>query len=243
MAELVRFARSPYPLPLGAARRRGGRCSRSTIWWRRSMRCSAAPEPLRRPLIVADPEAADDSGHDRGAARRARPPARPHPGAAVAASKPRCGRPDGARSTSGSPARWWRTHRRCTRLGWSPPVSTPEGLAALARSEPRPHLWPFDLPNSEAPQTIMPGHVAGHDVSFGFRVGDQRVSTMKSVPLPVSPPMPWSEMISEAPGDISSGNPVERVLRDGDAVERVGRVRRSASSARRPQPSCPSPPS
>src|SRR6266511_3051170 len=33
---------------------------------------------------------------------------------------------------------------------------------------------------------------------------DQRVSTMKSVPLPVSGPSPWSEMTSEAPGDISS---------------------------------------
>jgi len=32
----------------------------------------------------------------------------------------------------------------------------------------------------------------------------QRVSTMKSVPLPVSRPRPSSEMISEAPVDISS---------------------------------------
>ena len=32
----------------------------------------------------------------------------------------------------------------------------------------------------------------------------QRVSTMKSVPLPVSEPSPLSEMMSEAPGDISS---------------------------------------
>src|SRR5215831_7564507 len=35
-------------------------------------------------------------------------------------------------------------------------------------------------------------------------VEGQRVSTMKSVPLPVSPPSPLSEMMSEAPGDISS---------------------------------------
>src|SRR6266436_4038487 len=35
-------------------------------------------------------------------------------------------------------------------------------------------------------------------------VEGQRVSTMKSVPLPVSEPSPLSEMMSEAPGDISS---------------------------------------
>src|SRR5262249_57316460 len=33
---------------------------------------------------------------------------------------------------------------------------------------------------------------------------DQRARTMKSAPLPVSEPSPLSEMMSEAPGDISS---------------------------------------
>src|SRR5256886_10471547 len=48
---------------------------------------------------------------------------------------------------------------------------------------------------------LVPGMATQGDV---LAQRDQRVSTMKSVPLPVSGPSPWSEMISEAPGDISS---------------------------------------
>src|SRR6266516_882497 len=44
---------------------------------------------------------------------------------------------------------------------------------------------------------------AGHGDETSAPKG-QRVSTMKSVPLPVSEPSPLSEMMSEAPGDISS---------------------------------------
>src|SRR2546430_8283085 len=48
---------------------------------------------------------------------------------------------------------------------------------------------------------LVPGMATQGDV---LAQRDQRVITMKSVPLPVSGPSPWSEMISEAPGDISS---------------------------------------
>ena len=40
MAELLRLARSPYPLPLGALAGAALAALRSTIWWRPSMPCS-----------------------------------------------------------------------------------------------------------------------------------------------------------------------------------------------------------
>ena len=55
-------------------------------------------------------QGADDSRNDCGATRRARPQARPHPDTAFRARDRAAGRQDGARFTSGSPARWWRTH-------------------------------------------------------------------------------------------------------------------------------------
>src|SRR5262245_30733196 len=56
MAELLRFARLPYPLPLGglAARRSLLALDNLTAAVEAVL---AAPQPLRRPLIVADPDA------------------------------------------------------------------------------------------------------------------------------------------------------------------------------------------
>ena len=55
------------------------------------------------------------------------------------------------------------------------------------------------------------------------RRAGQRVTTMKSVPSPVSSPRPWSDTTSDEPGTISCGNLVDHVLRNIDARERFGR--------------------
>src|SRR3954462_680862 len=108
MAELVRFARSPYPLPPGLLRARRSLLSLDNLVAAIDA-VLTTPERLRRPLIVADPKALtipemiaalrDGLGAGPASSRYRFP-----------CSKPRCGRQDGARSTSGSPARWWRTH-------------------------------------------------------------------------------------------------------------------------------------
>src|SRR5262249_41789170 len=56
MAELVRFARAPYPLPLGALQARRSLLALDNLVAAVDA-VLAAPQPLRRPLIVADPEA------------------------------------------------------------------------------------------------------------------------------------------------------------------------------------------
>ena len=47
----------------------------------------------------------------------------------------------------------------------------------------------------------------------------QRVTTMKSVPSPVSGPRPWSDTTSDEPGDHQFANLVDHVLRNFDAGE------------------------
>ncbi|MGA7489258.1 MAG: NAD-dependent epimerase/dehydratase family protein, partial [Xanthobacteraceae bacterium] len=56
MAELLRFARAPYPLPLGSLRGRRSLLSLDNLAAAVDT-VLAAPGPLRRPLIVADPAA------------------------------------------------------------------------------------------------------------------------------------------------------------------------------------------
>ena len=55
MAQLMRLARSPYPLPLGGLKARRSLLSLDNLVEAIDA-VLAAQEPLRRPLIVADPE-------------------------------------------------------------------------------------------------------------------------------------------------------------------------------------------
>ena len=74
MAQLMRLARLPVPLPFGSFRAR-----RSLLAVENLLAAIeavlAAPGILRRPFIAADPTGADGRGNDRGHARRAWAPA------------------------------------------------------------------------------------------------------------------------------------------------------------------------
>ena len=101
MAELLRFARSPYPLPFGALHGRRSLLALDNLVAAVDT-VLAAPGPLRRPLLVADPAAADHPGDDHGYAPRSRALPRPDPGAAGPCSKRRCARrADGNLPTAG----------------------------------------------------------------------------------------------------------------------------------------------
>jgi UDP-glucose 4-epimerase len=132
MAELVRLARTPYPLPLGALRSRRSLLSLDNLVAAIDAVLSA-PGRLRRPLIVSDPKAltipAIVAALRRGLGRR--PGLIPVPVAVLRTALHAAGRGEIYERLSGSlvaePA-------RLRELGWSPPVTTPKGLAALAQS-------------------------------------------------------------------------------------------------------------
>jgi UDP-glucose 4-epimerase len=131
MAELLRFARAPYPLPLGALRGRRSLLSLDNLVAALDA-VLAAPGPLRRPLIVADPQALTIpdmiAAVRRGLGRR--PALIPVPPAMLETALRAAGRTEIYQRLAGSlvadPA-------ALIRLGWTPPVTTPDGLAALAR--------------------------------------------------------------------------------------------------------------
>jgi nucleoside-diphosphate-sugar epimerase len=130
MAELLRLARTRYPLPLG-----GLTAPRSVLALANLATAVdavlRAPAPLRRPLIVADPApltipamiAAMRGGLGR------RPGLIPVPPRWLEAALRAAGRPEVYQRLAGKlvvdPA-------ALLRLGWTPAVSSPEGLAALA---------------------------------------------------------------------------------------------------------------
>ena len=132
MAALVRLARSPYPLPLA------GLPARRSLLGLDNLAAAidtvlAAPEPLRRPLIVADPEpltVADMIAAMREGLGR-RPGVFPVPAALMEAAFRATGRSEAfarlAGSLVASPA-------ALRQLGWEPPAETRAGLAALARN-------------------------------------------------------------------------------------------------------------
>jgi len=132
MAALVRLARSPYPLPLA------GLPARRSLLGLDNLAAAidtvlAAPEPLRRPLIVADPEpltVADMIAAMREGLGR-RPGVFPVPAALMEAAFRATGRSEAfarlAGSLVASPA-------ALRQLGWVPPAETRAGLAALARN-------------------------------------------------------------------------------------------------------------
>jgi nucleoside-diphosphate-sugar epimerase len=132
MAELARFARAPYPLPLGALKARRSLLSLDNLVAAVDA-VLATPERLRRPLIVADPKALTIpemiAAMRRGLGRR--PGLIPVPPALLEMSLRVAGRAEVYERLAGSLVA---DPSALVQLGWVPPVSTPDGLAALARS-------------------------------------------------------------------------------------------------------------
>jgi UDP-glucose 4-epimerase len=132
MAELLRFARSPYPLPLGALKGRRSLVSLDSLAAAVDT-VLAAPGELRRPLIVADPEALTIpemiAAVRRGLGRR--PGLIPVPAALLETALRAMGRMEIYQRLAGSLVADPSALRR---LGWTPPVATADALAALARS-------------------------------------------------------------------------------------------------------------
>ena len=131
MAQLLRFARMRYPLPL-----RGIAAQRSLLSLDNLTAAIDtvlnAPGPLRRPLIVADREVLTVG--DMIAAMRVGLGRRPGlvsvPPAWIEAALRAAGRAEVYERLAGSLVA---DPSALTQLGWTPPLTTREGLAALAR--------------------------------------------------------------------------------------------------------------
>jgi nucleoside-diphosphate-sugar epimerase len=132
MAALLELARSPYPLPLG------GLSGRRSLLALDNLAAAidvvlCAPGPLRRPLIVADPEpltvGAMIAAMRQGLGRAPALFALPQP--LIAAGCRALGRSQAFERLAGSLAA---SPSALQALGWVPPVETRAGLAALARS-------------------------------------------------------------------------------------------------------------
>ena len=134
VAALLALARSPWPLPLAGLRGRRSLVSLDSLVGAIDTALKA-PGPLRRPLIVAEPEPL--TFPEMVAALRAglgrRPGLLPAPPALVSAGLRLLGRAEAYERIAGSlvadPA-------ELVRLGWRPAGLPAEGLAALARSAP-----------------------------------------------------------------------------------------------------------
>lgn len=133
MAELVKLARSPWPLPLGAL------AAKRSLLALENLSAAvaavlAAPGPLRRPFVVADREVLT-VGEMVAALRRgfARPPGLfPVPTPLLRAGFGLTGRAETFRRI-GEPLVV--DTSALAALGWRPEVSTPEGLERLAAAE------------------------------------------------------------------------------------------------------------
>jgi nucleoside-diphosphate-sugar epimerase len=132
MAALLRLARMPYPLPLGGLSAKRSLLSIDNLVAAVDT-ALAAPVPLRRPLIVADPEplsvggmiAAMRQGLGRG------PGLFPVPTPLIEAACRALGRSEAFQRVAGSLVA---SPAALQALGWAPPVETRTGLAELARS-------------------------------------------------------------------------------------------------------------
>lgn len=131
MAELIRLARSRLPLPFAALKARRSLLSLDNLV--AAVDCVlSAPSPLRRPLVVADPEPLTlpemVAALRRGLGRR--PGLVPVPSAMLAAACRLAGREEAYARLAGSlvadPA-------ALKRFGWTPAVTTRDGLASLMR--------------------------------------------------------------------------------------------------------------
>ena len=132
MAELLRFARSPYPLPVGLLHARRSLLALDNLVAAVDT-VLAAPGRLRRPLIVADPTALTIAemvtALRRGLGRKGG--LIPVPPSLLKMALRAAGRAEIYQRLAGSLVA---DPSALMRLGWTPPVATPDGLAALARS-------------------------------------------------------------------------------------------------------------
>lgn len=132
MAELLRFARAPYPLPLGGLRGRRSLLALDNLVAAIDT-VLAAPGRLRQPLIVADPGALSIpemiAALRRGLGRS--PGLVPLPPALLKAALHVAGRMEIYQRLAGSLVA---EPTALLKLGWKPPVTTAQALAALAQS-------------------------------------------------------------------------------------------------------------
>ena len=136
MARLVELARSPYPLPLSGLKARRSLLSLDNLV-EATVKVLEAKGPLKRPFIVADPEAmtiAEMIGAMREGLGR-RPGLFPLPKPLLAAALKGMGRSDAYQLLSGS-LMADSSALRC--VDWVPVTNSREGLAALMRREIRP---------------------------------------------------------------------------------------------------------
>jgi nucleoside-diphosphate-sugar epimerase len=131
MAQLLRFARARYPLPLRRIAARRSLLSLDNLTAAIDA-VLTAPGPLRRPLIVADREVL--TVPEMIAAMRAglgrRPGLVPVPPAWLEAALRAAGRAEVYERLAGSLVA---DPSALLQLGWTPPLTTAQGLAALAR--------------------------------------------------------------------------------------------------------------
>jgi nucleoside-diphosphate-sugar epimerase len=132
MAQLMRLARSPYPLPLGGLKAKRSLLSLDNLAGAIDA-VIAAPEQLRRPLIVADPEPLSVTEILRAMRRglNRNPHVFPVPAPALRIALALLKRSEIyerlAASLVADPS-------ALMRLGWRPAVETAAGLAALMRA-------------------------------------------------------------------------------------------------------------
>jgi len=131
VARLIKLARSPYPLPLAGLNARHSLLALDNLV-EAVDRILAAPAPLRRPFLVADPKALTIgeivAAMRQGLGRRAGLFYVPRP--MLKAALRAAGQASGAEPLFGSLVADPSALRR---LDWTPPVATQQGLAALAR--------------------------------------------------------------------------------------------------------------
>jgi nucleoside-diphosphate-sugar epimerase len=131
MAQLMRLARSPYPLPLGGIKARRSLLSLDNLVEAIDA-ALVAPEPLRRPLIVADPEPVSVpemvAAMRRGLGRS--PRLIPVPAPALRAILSLAGKSELYERLTGSLVVDPSALRG---VGWRPATQTAVGLAALTR--------------------------------------------------------------------------------------------------------------
>jgi UDP-glucose 4-epimerase len=135
MARLIRLARSPVPLPFGALRAQRSLLSLDNLVTA-VLAVSAAPQPLRRPLIVADPDPLNIPQMItamRGGLGR-RPGLIPVPMSMLARGFELAGRSELYRRLAEPLVA---IPDRLFQLGWVPKVRTTDALAAVARAEER----------------------------------------------------------------------------------------------------------
>jgi nucleoside-diphosphate-sugar epimerase len=134
MAELMRLARLPYPLPIAGLEARRSLLSLHNLA-DAIHAVLAAPAPLRRVLIVADPEplsvAQMIASMRLGLGRK--PRLMPLPAPVLRASLRLLGKPELYERLTGSLVA---DPSALMRIGWRPSVETPSGLAELMRSAP-----------------------------------------------------------------------------------------------------------